>query len=239
MMKFFTIVLICTGLLSTGALTGCVSARPTLIAVLAADESAGHDQPLAVDVLKERVTQLCEDCSVRVYDAARAADTQDAQFDEAIGDGAALVILDPVDPERAEVLTQRADDVPVLAYAHLVPGADWFVGMPAPATVPTNASAPDSDLMSARELIAGQRRSFTFIPAAAMSTQVAEVAVRVLADEPVVDPVDHEGVSSWLFEPIEITVNNLTSVLVGSGAMTLDDLCSGVTAQRCVRLGLR
>ncbi len=238
MTKLFTILVICTGLLSAGALTGCMTARPTLIAVLAADVSSTHAQPWAADILKERVAQLCDDCAVQVYDAAADGDTQDAQFDEAIGDGAALVILDPVDPERAEALTQRSEDLPVLAYATLVPGADWFVGISSPAAVATSGSAPDSDLMAARELIAGERTSFAFVPAAAMSKRAAEVAVGVLADEAVADPVDYEGVPSWLFDPAEVTVRNLTSVVVASGAMTLDDLCAGQTAQRCARLGL-
>jgi ABC-type xylose transport system substrate-binding protein len=100
------------------------------------------------------------------------------------------------------------------------------------------ASGVSSDLEAAREVISKDRDSFSYVPAAAMSAKAAEVAVGELADEPVGESVDHEGVDSWLFEAVEVTVNDLTSVLVASGAMTLAELCTGDTAKRCARLGL-
>ncbi len=87
-------------------------------------------------------------------------------------------------------------------------------------------------------MILRDRKSFSYVPAAAMSSKAADVAVGELADEPVGESVDHEGVPSWLFESVEVTVNDLTSVLVASGAMTLAELCEGETAKRCTRLGL-
>ncbi|UUZ57943.1 hypothetical protein [Nocardioides sp. B-3] len=145
------------------------------------------------------------------------------------------MILDPVDPELAESLVQQAGEVPVMAYGTLVPGADWFVGVADPATP---ASGVTSDSEAAREVITRDRESFSYIPAAAMSDRAADVAVGELADEPVGESVDHEGVPSWLFESVEVTVNDLTTVVVASGAMTLAELCAGDTAKRCAKLGL-
>ena len=48
------------------------AARPvdsTVIAVLAADESAQIQQPLDVERLEERVEEICDGCTVEVYDA--------------------------------------------------------------------------------------------------------------------------------------------------------------------------
>ncbi|MEO5664552.1 MAG: hypothetical protein ABIR39_14860 [Nocardioides sp.] len=221
-------------LLGASVLSGCSAVDTTVIAVLAADQETQLQQPLNVERLQERVEEICDGCTVEVYDAGSDADTQAELFDRALVD-ADLVILDPVDPELAESLVQRAGEVPVMAYGTLVPGADWFVGLADPATP---ASGVTSDLEAAREIISKDRDSFTYVPAAAMSAKAADVAVGELADEPVGEPVDHEGVDSWLFESVEVTVNDLTSVAVASGAMTLAELCDGDTAKRCARLGL-
>lgn len=224
-------VLACCLLLAS-ALSGCEAVDSTVIAVLVADEQ--EQQSLDVDGLEQRVEEICEGCSVTVYDAGGDADGQDGQFTTALAD-ADLVILDAVDTEQAESMTQRAGDVPVLAYGDLVPGADWFVGLAEPVT---STAVVDSDLDAARSVILRDRRSFSYVPAAAMSSKAADIAVGELADEPVGASVDHEGVPSWLFESVEVTVNDLTSVLVSSGAMTLAELCEGETAKRCTRLGL-
>ena len=228
-----SVLLVCC-LLVTSALWGCVAADSTVIAVLAADESAQLQQPLDGEGLDQRVEEICDGCTVEVYDAGSDADTQATQFDQAIVN-ADMVILDPVDPELAESLVERAGEVPVIAYGTLVPGSDWFVGLADPATPPDDV---DSDVEAAREVILRDRDTFTYVPAAAMSSKVADVAVGELADEPVADSVDHEGVPSWLFESTEVTVTDLTSMVVGSGAMTIAELCAGGTAKRCAKLGL-
>jgi ABC-type xylose transport system substrate-binding protein len=228
-----SVLLVCS-LLVTSALSGCAVVDSTVIAVLAADESAQIQQPLDVAGLEQRVEEICDGCRLEVYDAGSEAETQAVQLDQAIVN-ADLVILDPVDEELAESLVQRAGEVPVIAYGTAVSGADWYVGLADPATPVVGV---DSDLEAAREVILRDRDSFSYVPAAAMSSKVADVAVGELADEPEADPVDNEGVPSWLFEPVEVTVTDLTSVLVASGAMTIAELCTGGTAKRCAKLGL-
>jgi len=227
-------VLLACCLLVASVLSGCAAVDSTVIAVLAADGEAQVQQPLDVEGLERRVDEICDGCTVEVYDAGGDADTQAEQFDRALVD-ADLVVLDPVDPELAESLVPQAGEVPVVAFGTLVPGADWFVGLAEPAT-PTEGV--DSDLEAAREVILRDRDTFSYVPAATMSAKVADVVVGQLADEPVTESVDHEGVPSWLFESVEVTVNDLTSVVVASGAMTLAQLCAGGTARRCSKLGL-
>lgn len=228
-------LLLLSALSALGALSGCTAVDPTVVAVLAADESAELQQPLDLEALTARIEETCKDCSVEVYDAASDAATQSDQLDEALAESADVVILDPVDPELAEGLVQRAEAVPVVALGTLVPGADRFVGLPGPAPDVEGAA---SDLQAAREVILRDRRSFTFLPTAELSEKAADVAVGELVDDPVSGSIDHEGVPSWLFEPVEVTVNDLTTVVVARGAFTLEDLCAGDTAKRCEKLGL-
>jgi hypothetical protein len=73
----------------------------------------------------------------------------------------------------------------------------------------------------------------------AMTERAADVAVAFLADIPVEDGEDVDGVESWLYQGQDVTIDTLTSVLVGQGVVTIDDLCSGSTEKRCSKLGLR
>lgn len=228
-----SLLLVCC-LLVTSVVSGCAAVDPTVIAVLAADETAELQQPLDIEGLEQRVEKTCDGCTVEVYDAGSDADTQARQLDQSL-DTADIVILDPVDPELAESLVQQAGKVPVIAYGTPVPGADWFVGLAVPATPPGGV---ESDVEAAREVILRDRDTFAYVPAGAMSAKAADVAVGELADKPVGESVDHEGVPSWLFESVAVGVNDLTSVVVRSGAMTLTQLCAGGTAKRCAKLGL-
>ena len=56
---------------------------------------------------------------------------------------------------------------------------------------------------------------------------------------PVEDGEEVDGVESWLLQRQRGHRRHPTSVLVGEGVVTLDDLCSGNTRKRCARLGLR
>ena len=79
----------------------------------------------------------------------------------------------------------------------------------------------------------------TYVPTRAMSEQAADLAVAYLADTPAEGSAQIDGVDSWLFRDRDVTIDSLTSVLVGQGVLTLDDLCAGAAAKRCARLGLR
>jgi hypothetical protein len=160
--------------------------------------------------------------------------------DEALAASADVGVVDPVDPEAAEEVLARLGEVPMVAYATLVPGADNFVGLESDAALAdATEGGATSDLDAARDIVAGDRRSMTYVPARAMSERAADVAVGLVAEEPVPGAVDHEGVPSWLFHAAEVDIDTLTSVLVAQQAVTLDELCDGETARRCAKLGLR
>lgn len=228
--------------LGCGLLASCAEEDPTVIALLVADGSTELGQTVDREAFEQRVAATCVGCELAVYDAGGEADTQDGQVDEALAASADVVVLDPVDPEAAEQLVARLGEVPMVAYATLVPGADSFVGLEsddAEVVADATQAGATSDLDAAREIVAGDRRSMTYVPARSMSERAADVAVGVVADEPVAGAVDHEGVPSWLYQATEVDIDTLTSVLVAQQALSLDELCAGETAKRCVKLGLR
>ena len=216
-------------------LAGCASDEPT-VALLVAD---GADVSLVVDVetFEERVAATCDECVVRVYDAEGDAAQQKSQARQAEAESADVIVVVPVEPEEMESLTDG--EVPLVSLGTLVPGAHSHVGLRQGADASGDA---DSDLAAARDLIRGKRRSMTYVPTEVMSEQAADVAVALLADTPVPDgPVaaeEVEGVQSWLFDAQDVTLDTLTTLLVGQGVLTLNELCEGETAKKCAKLGL-
>jgi ABC-type xylose transport system substrate-binding protein len=225
-------------LLGCAVLTGCVQENPTVVALLASDAAQRFEPRVDVEAFEARVEATCAECAVRVYDAEGDAATQAAQAEEALGDSADVIVLDPVEVEEAEALVGGGEDeVPVVAHTTLVPGADWFVGTTEPVEPDDSGPVAGTDLEAARQVVTGKRRSMLHVPATAMSEQAADVAVGILAKDEVEGAEDVEGVPSFLHTVTEVRLADLTSVLVREGAVTLEELCSGSTARRCERLG--
>lgn len=213
-------------------LSGCVGDEPT-VALLVADGSDTDSRAVDVERFTDRVEATCDECRVSVYDAEGDAATQKSQARQAEATSADVVVVVPVDPDELGTLT--SSDLPVVSLGELVPASDRYVGLSG-GTVPTQRG---SDVDAARDVILGEEEMMTYAPTQAMSERAADLAVAFLADTPVADGEVVDGVESWLYEDQEVTVDTLTSVLVGQGVLTLDQLCSGETEKRCTRLGLR
>lgn len=221
-------------LLALPLLASCGGDNPTVVALLVADEE-GATQPVDVAAFEERARALCEECDVVVHDAGGDEDEQKSQARQALAASADVVVVDPVDPDS--VRDVNLGEVPMVSLVTLVPGSERFVGLEG--ELPAGAEAAGTVLDAARDIVLGRRASLTYVPSREMSEQSADVAVRLLADAEVSGAVDHEGVPSWLYEAIEVRLANLTTVLVGRGVITIEDLCEGETAKRCEKLGLR
>jgi ABC-type xylose transport system substrate-binding protein len=213
-------------------LSACTSDEPT-VALLVADGTDPSSREVDVDVFTERVEATCDECRVRVYDAEGDADAQKSQARQAEAASADAVVVVPVEPDDLGTLT--GSGLPVVSLGELVPGADRHVGLDG-GSVPSQAG---SDLDAARDVLLGEERSMTYVPTRAMSERAADVAVAFLADAPVEGGEVVDGVETWLYRDREVTIDTLTSVLVSQGVVELDELCSGPTEKRCVRLGLR
>lgn len=220
-------------LLTFPLLAACSGDDPTVVALLVADGSGGASRAVDADVFEDRVAGACRGCRVEVYDAGGDAEEQKSQVRVALAESADVVVVEPVD--AAAIQDVELGEVPLVSTGTLAPGADRFVG-------PEGGLPPDSGepvLEAARALVLGEDESFVWVPVQEMSEQSADVAVGLLADKPVEGGEDHEGVRSWLFETQRIDRSNLATVLVGQGAVTLEDLCEGDTSRRCTRMGLR
>jgi ABC-type xylose transport system substrate-binding protein len=226
--RFLALVLLAV----TPLLSGCVGDQPT-VALLVADGSDTTSHALDVASFTDRVEATCDECRVTVYDAEGDAETQKSQARQAEATSADVVVVVPVEPDGLATLT--GGDLPVVSLGTLVPGSQRFVGLEGGAVTPRDGS----DLQAARDVLLGEEDSMTYVPTRAMSERAADVAVAFLADIPVEDGEDVDGVESWLYRGQDVTIDTLTSVLVAQGVVTLDELCSGSTEKRCVRLGLR
>lgn len=213
-------------------LSGCLGDAPTVALLTDGSDSSAH--AVDVEAFEERVLATCDECTVTVYDAEGDAAQQKHQVRQAEAESADVLVVVPVEPDEVESLD--GGDVPLVSLGTLVPGADRHVGLEDASDADTGG---DSDLEAAREVVLGERSSMTYVPTVAMSEQAADVAVALLADSEVADGEEVEGVESWLYATQDVTLDNLTTVLVGQGVITLDELCVGTTATRCARLGLQ
>lgn len=213
-------------------LSGCAGDEPTVV-LLVADASDSSSRAVDVDLFTERVEATCDECVVTVYDAEGDPEAQKRQARQVEADAGDVLVVVPVEPDDLGALTDGG--IPVVSLGTLVPGSDRFVGLEGGAE-PVEGG---SDLEAARAVLLGDEESMTYVPTRAMSEQAADVAVAFLANTPAESDQEVDGVDSWLFEDQDVTIDNLTSVLVGQGVLTLDALCSGATEKRCATLGLR
>lgn len=83
------------------------------------------DRPL----FEAKVAELCSDCTVDYYNADQDEQKQDEQVDSAIGKGADVVVLDPVNGDGATGMVQAVQEsgAPVIAYDRFIEGADYYM----------------------------------------------------------------------------------------------------------------
>ncbi|RYB91314.1 hypothetical protein EUA06_08255 [Nocardioides glacieisoli] len=230
-------LLTCALVVLAPLLAGCDGDEPT-IALLVADASDSTSRAVDAEQFTDRVEATCDECRVTVYDSEGDADTQRSQVRQAEARSSDVIVVVPVDVDDLASLT--GPEVPVVSLGELVPGSDRFVGLEG-GDVPTQST---DDLQAARDVLLGDEESMTYVPTRAMSDQAADVAVALLAGTPLddmggADAQEVDGVESWLYEHQDVTIDDLTSVLVGQGVLTLDELCSGTAEKRCQKLGLR
>ncbi len=83
------------------------------------------DKPL----FEAAVKKLCDDCTVDYYNADQDEEKQAEQMNTAIGKGASVIVLDPVNGAGATTMVQdaQASDAKVIAYDRFIEGADFYM----------------------------------------------------------------------------------------------------------------
>ena len=96
------------------------------IALLLPERAAARYEAQDRPLFEAKVKALCPGCQVVYANAGQDADRQRAQADAALGGGAKVMVLDPVDSSAAAAIVAEAKrrDVPVISYDRLVLDAD-------------------------------------------------------------------------------------------------------------------
>ncbi len=83
------------------------------------------DKPL----FEAKVADLCPDCEVSYFNADQDEGKQAQQVDTAISEGAAVIVLDPVNGAGAGGMVTSAQnaDIPVIAYDRFIAEADYYM----------------------------------------------------------------------------------------------------------------
>ena len=83
------------------------------------------DKPL----FEAKVAELCDDCEVSYYNADQDEAKQAQQVETAISEGAAVIVLDPVNGAGAGGMVEsaQAEDIPVIAYDRFIAEADYYM----------------------------------------------------------------------------------------------------------------
>lgn len=97
----------------------------------------------------------------------------------------------------------------------------------------------DADLEAVRRIVLGQQTLTVFKSFPREAQKAAEIAVALATDQPVETAQTAEDVPAVIFQPLVVTIDNLTDAVVRDGIYSLDQICQGPVLEPCRRLGLR
>ena len=105
------------------------SAEDKTIALLLPETKTTRYESFDKPLFEAKVKELCKDCKVDYLNADQDASKQQQQAQSAITNGAAVLVLDPVDGKAATTIVKSAQgsDIPVIAYDRFIEGADYYI----------------------------------------------------------------------------------------------------------------
>ncbi|NPC97528.1 substrate-binding domain-containing protein [Nocardioides sp. zg-DK7169] len=103
----------------------------------------------------------------------------------------------------------------------------------------------DAEVAAIQRILAGEQAMTIYKPIAIEAETAAEVAVQLVnGEEPGttsdtgVDQSDFEGVTSYIFDPIVVTQDNVADTVVADGFYTPEDICTGDYVKACEEAGI-
>jgi D-xylose transport system substrate-binding protein len=117
---------------STSGGGGGTSAKGKTIALLLPESKTARYETKDRPYFEAKFKSYCSDCKILYFNANQDAAQQQSQADQAITNGAKLLVLDPVDGDAAGSIVQKAksQNIPVISYDRLIKGGstpDYYV----------------------------------------------------------------------------------------------------------------
>jgi len=96
----------------------------------------------------------------------------------------------------------------------------------------------DAELAAVQRIVAGDQYMTVYKAISQQARMAAELAVRLLRGELPVGTARVEGVSAVLLTPVAVTRENVASVIVHGGVLTVEQICTPAYRQACLDIGL-
>ena len=103
----------------------------------------------------------------------------------------------------------------------------------------------DAEAAAIQRILAGEQAMTIYKPIPIEAETAAEVAVALVNGEDVsgttdtgVDQTEYEGVTSYIFDPIVVTAENVADTVIADGFYTPEDICTGDYVDDCEAAGI-
>src|SRR5665647_1247074 len=96
----------------------------------------------------------------------------------------------------------------------------------------------DAELAAVQRIVAGNQYMTVYKAISQQARMAAELAVRLLRGELPVGTARVEGVPAVLLTPVAVTRDNVASVIVRGGVLTVEQICTPAYRQACLDIGL-
>ena len=96
----------------------------------------------------------------------------------------------------------------------------------------------DAELAAVQRIVAGDQYMTVYKAISQQARMAAELAVRLLRGELPVGTARVEGVPAVLLTPVAVTRENVLSVIVHGGVLTVEQICTPAYRQACLDIGL-
>lgn len=103
----------------------------------------------------------------------------------------------------------------------------------------------DAEVAAIQRILAGEQAMTIYKPIPIEAETAAELAVAIANGEDVpttsetgVEQSEYEGVTSYIFDPIVVTQDNVADTVIADGFYSADDICTGEYAKACEAAGI-
>jgi len=96
----------------------------------------------------------------------------------------------------------------------------------------------DAELAAIQRIVAGEQYMTINKPYPIEAETAAETAVKIVNGDDVTGTTDFQGVKSFIFDPVVVTVDTIKDTVVADGLYKVEDICTADYADACAEAGL-